>query len=224
MKRKWKLPLGTIKGVEVTLHWSFLIVVAFLVAYPEARLLYGVAFASVLLHEFGHAAACWRSGIPCREITLHVLGGAAMAEIDYSTSVKNKYWGKMELQLALAGPAVSFLLALGFFLLAAISGFPYFLLLIALVNAFIMVLNLLPILPLDGGRALRAAITYFHGFDTGTRVTRWVSRLLLLVFFCLAAYYTLITNVIFVLIILLWGEAMAAMELELHSDYQKEIK
>jgi Zn-dependent protease/CBS domain-containing protein len=111
--------------------------------------------ASVLAHELGHAFLSLRLGIPIRRITLHLFGGVAEMEREPSTAAG-------EYLVAVAGPLVSVLLSgVG----AAVAGSTsdvttvhrlaaY----VALTNAVLAVLNLLPGLPLDGGRILRAAV------------------------------------------------------------------
>jgi Zn-dependent protease len=115
-------------------------------------------FACLVLHELGHSLVAQRFGIPIRSITLFVFGGVAEIE-------KEPPSARSELLMAVAGPAVSVLLAV-IFGLAALAGsalawpLPLVVMLgqVAVVNAVLVAFNLLPAFPLDGGRVLRAIL------------------------------------------------------------------
>jgi Zn-dependent protease len=126
-------------------------------------------FASILAHEFGHALAAQAFGIPCRGVTLFALGGVSRIASEPRTA-------REELVIAGAGPAVSVALAFLFAGLALFCsrGSPVFAALntyLALVNAGLAIFNLLPALPLDGGRVLRAMIWAWQGDPW--RAMRW---------------------------------------------------
>src|SRR5262245_24577875 len=119
-------------------------------------------FASVLIHELSHAFAARMEGIRIQDIQLHIFGGWARLIGEPSTPIA-------ELRIAVAGPISSFLLAIFFWLWlaavqtlsggepearAAAAAFLY----LAVANLFLAMFNLLPGLPLDGGRALRAIL------------------------------------------------------------------
>jgi Zn-dependent protease/CBS domain-containing protein len=110
-------------------------------------------FASILLHELGHAIQAGRDGIPIEGITLWVFGGIA------SLGGQPPSAGA-EFRMAIAGPAVS--LALGVACLAAALGLPLpdavdgVLFWLGQINVYLLVFNLIPALPLDGGRVLQA--------------------------------------------------------------------
>ena len=124
--------------------------------------------ASVLAHELGHCVVALRYGLPVRRLRLFLLGG--ISEVGRSPTKPAQ-----EGLIAAAGPAVSIVLALvfGATLLVVPEGGPIWLLLLetTLANAAVAVFNLLPGLPLDGGRMLRAAIWGLTGKrGTGTRM------------------------------------------------------
>lgn len=108
-------------------------------------------FVSVLLHELGHSWVALRTGIPIRSITLFLFGGVAQMSREPPDA-------ETEFKMAIAGPLTSFLLAIVFFafaqvlspVLGALFG------LIAWLNLFLALFNLVPGFPLDGGRVLRA--------------------------------------------------------------------
>jgi Zn-dependent protease len=150
-------------GFPVHLSWSVLllvVLVTFLYGQVQGSLVVGLGFAvcllgSVLLHELGHALTARRLGVRVRGITLEILGGYTEMERDAPTP-------RVELLVSLAGPAVSLVIGL-----AAVGGTVTLprgtavyevVLLLALANLIVAVFNLLPGLPLDGGRALRAAV------------------------------------------------------------------
>ena len=116
--------------------------------------------ASVLAHELGHCLAALRLGLPVRRVRLFLLGG--LSEIS-RTPRRPGHEGIV----AVAGPAVSVLLAAlcGLVLLVIPSDGPIWLLIVesALANAAVAVFNLLPGLPLDGGRMLRAGVWALSG-------------------------------------------------------------
>jgi Zn-dependent protease len=130
--------------------------------------------ASVLLHELGHALTARRYGIGVRGITLELLGGYTEMERDAPTP-------KVDLLVALAGPAVS--LVLGALAVVAVVVLPGSGLLHQLVfqlaasNLIVAAFNSLPGLPLDGGRALRAGVwAVTRDRHLGTEVAGWVGR------------------------------------------------
>lgn len=120
-------------------------------------------FLSVLLHELGHALIARRYGVKTRRIILWLLGGVAQLERIPREPAK-------ELAIALAGPAVSFALALGFHLLKTPQGAWGFLShYLFLVNLSLGLFNLLPALPLDGGRVYRALLALRKPYLQATR-------------------------------------------------------
>lgn len=116
-------------------------------------------FGSVLLHELAHAAVARRCGLPVRRITMHFFGGAA--ELDPDT-----LGPRAEALVAVVGPLASAALAALLGLLwwggRGVGGFVAFCLaLLAIANAALAVLTILPGYPLDGGRIVRAGLWYF---------------------------------------------------------------
>ena len=173
MPMAWSWRLVRLAGIDVYVHPTFLMVVAWvgLVHWREshtlAAVLAGVAFilalfGCVVLHEFGHALTARRYGIRTRDITLLPIGGVARLERMPDVPIQ-------ELWVALAGPAVNVVIAVLLFaglqasgLWEAVSGLGVatggFIERVMIANVFLVVFNLLPAFPMDGGRALRALL------------------------------------------------------------------
>lgn len=183
---KGTIRVGRIAGIPIGIHPLWLVVVALLtvslgggyyrneVAGAGAGWCYllGLAsalllFASVLLHELGHSLVARRAGVEITEIDLWLLGGVARMRGDPHSA-------RDELRIAAAGPAVSVALSLLFFGLGVVTPgqAPDALLgYLALVNGVIAAFNLLPALPLDGGRIAHALLWPRLGSrDRATRV------------------------------------------------------
>ena len=169
----WSWKVARIAGIDVYVHATFLMVVAWiamlywnqsqsLVAVVEGVGFILVLFACIVLHEFGHALTARRYGIRTRDITLLPIGGVARLERMPEEPVQ-------ELWVALAGPAVNGVIALLLFGWLHASGEwesvdrlgmarDAFVERVMLANVFLAAFNLLPAFPMDGGRALRALL------------------------------------------------------------------
>ncbi|CAA9545381.1 MAG: hypothetical protein AVDCRST_MAG19-418 [uncultured Thermomicrobiales bacterium] len=179
--------LGRIWGIPIGLHWSLLVVFALLTSslsaryspeqYPDlspgASLLLAVVtsvlfFVSILLHELGHTWVALRNNIPVEGITLFALGGVARIGEQAKTA-------GAEFRIAAGGPVVSLVLAAAFaviwFLVRGVTFLAAPCLWLAGTNLALLLFNLLPGYPLDGGRLLRAAVWHFTGSERkGLRV------------------------------------------------------
>ncbi|MFH2009722.1 MAG: M50 family metallopeptidase [bacterium] len=189
--------IGTLLGFRLEISFSFLIILAlfmFMNGIVTGLVLAAVVFTSVVLHELGHAVVARRLGIAIRGIELHILGGAAkMARMPKTA--------RDEILIAIAGPGVSF--ALGAAGLAAYfatrwTGFGT----IALINLGLGVFNLLPALPMDGGRVLRAALSQRMGRYRATHVAATVAQVFAVLF--VVAAIALKAWMMILLAILLW--------------------
>ena len=184
------LRIGTFRGVDVLVRSSWLLIalmISFMLAprveevepgLGALKYVAGLAFAvllylSVLLHEMSHALMAQRYGLGVRSITLHFLGGAT--EIDSET---RSPW--QEFMVAVVGPLTS--IAVGLLALALLLITPGGLVgaaveMLAWANLVVGILNLVPGLPLDGGRVLRALVWGVTGnMHRGTIVAAWGGR------------------------------------------------
>jgi Zn-dependent protease len=177
MFTSWRL--GRVLGFPVEINLSFvLLLVAVLLGYGGfvnpmiGLLMVGVAFGSVLLHELGHALVARRYGVHVSGIELSFFGGAAkMVQMPRSAD--------HEIAIAAAGPAVSLVLAgagLGLGGLLPVSWLGLLLVAIGKINLWLAAFNLIPALPMDGGRILRAVLTRRMDFVRATDIAVAVAR------------------------------------------------
>ncbi|MFS8639680.1 MAG: M50 family metallopeptidase, partial [Symbiobacteriaceae bacterium] len=163
--------MGSVAGVRVEVHWLFLL--ALLVAavsgrYLEALILLG----SLAAHEIAHLTAAWLLGVDIDAVTLTPFGGVARMDPSLESDPQ------AEVTIALAGPVQSFLLAgMATFLMGDRLFDPSLMRFFFQVNANLAFFNLIPALPLDGGRALRGLLAQRWGYRP---TTVWMTRLGLL--------------------------------------------
>src|SRR6516162_4366311 len=187
--RSWKI--GKLFGIGIYVHWSFLLVPIWVFftepTLPIAFFILGLVlamFGCVVLHEFGHILTARAFGIGTRDVTLYPIGGVARLE-----RMTEKPWE--EILIALAGPAVNVAISilLGFGLLAVLMVNPQllqltlfqFLFYLMVLNIGMVVFNLIPAFPMDGGRLLRALLAMPLGRLQATRVAAWLATVIALV-------------------------------------------
>jgi len=177
------LKIARFFGINVQIHWSFWLLPLWVVLtwhmaphlFPlwMTLLMIAALFACVVLHEFGHALTAREFGIRTRNITLTPLGGIAQLE-----RMSHQPWE--EFCIAVAGPLVNVVLAvlfvvpllLGYAIDPTITDTAIWWFGIALVasNVVMVLFNMLPAFPMDGGRVLRAILSSFLGIVEGTRL------------------------------------------------------
>jgi len=185
---QWSLTLGRVAGTAVRIHVTFLLFLVWIwaayyqrggaAAAWEGTAFIVLLFLCVLLHEFGHVLAAKRYGINTTDVTLWPFGGIASLE-----RMPDK--PSEELVVAIAGPAVNVVIAavLIFFLGATLN--PEDLTeiqdptvsmaaKIAGANIFLVLFNLIPAFPMDGGRVLRAILAMRMGH---ARATQWAAAI-----------------------------------------------
>ncbi len=185
----WSIPVGSVRGTVIRVHITFLLFLLWIgVAHyaqggaPAAT--EGVAFIillflCVLLHEFGHVFAARHYGVQTPDITLLPIGGVARLERIPEEPTQ-------ELIIALAGPAVNLVIGVCIYLALggliplesyevqnpAISLFSR----LAWVNFFLVLFNLIPAFPMDGGRVLRALLAYRMGYGRATQIAATIGQ------------------------------------------------
>jgi Zn-dependent protease len=172
--------LGKWLGIPVHLHWSWLAVFSFVAfSNPKIGLVYAIMFLIVLLHEFGHCLAAKYYNLMVRDVTLYPFGGVAMMTLPTKP--------QQEIVVALAGPAVNILLIP--VILTCWQVFPEYEWMIKEVNQINLVLlifNLLPSFPMDGGRVFRATLALLlHNHSKATIIASRVGQV-----FC--AFYAIL--------------------------------
>lgn len=212
MNMRWSL--GTFRGIPISLHWSLILVFTLLTSSLAGRFLAdenaglspgetwlvaavtGVLFfVSILLHEIGHAWVAQRNGLPVKGITLFIFGGVAQIE-------KRMPSAGVEFRVAAAGPLVTGILAAFFYgVHLTLGGISNYLdapaAWLAWINMLLLLFNLIPGYPLDGGRILRSAVWYFSRNErTATRTAGITGQLAAFAFFGWGLYTIFSGNVI----------------------------
>ena len=191
---KTSLYIGRPFGIKVTVHWTFFILIAYVIyinikngsslaEMSESVLFILTIFGCVVLHELGHSLAARRYGIITRGITLLPIGGVASL-----TKIPEE--PQKELFVAIAGPLINLSIALVLFLILLLSGFDFSLLFsfqylnragflpaLLIVNVMLFIFNLAPAFPMDGGRLLRAGLGFRFSRLQATRVAARIGQL-----------------------------------------------
>ena len=194
---KWQWKLGNFAGIDVYVHATFLLLIGW-VGYSHwlenqlwsevfSGILFIIAlFACVVLHEYGHALTARKYGIKTRDITLYPIGGVARLERMPEKPVE-------ELWVALMGPAVNVVIAAALFTflyltnslvplseLTVASG--SFLERLMTVNISLVLFNLIPAFPMDGGRVLRAFLAMRMDYVRATQIAATIGQGMALLF------------------------------------------
>ena len=179
-----QIKLGRIFGVEIGLHYSWLII-ALLITFSLAGhfqannpgwsdgLRWGVAivtavlfFVSIVLHELSHAMVANLRGLPVKSITLFALGGVAQIEKE-AADAKTEFW------MGIIGPITSFVIGVICLAITVALGWtppefpqrplPAMLMWLGYINVGLAIFNMIPGFPLDGGRVLRGIVWWITG-------------------------------------------------------------
>jgi Zn-dependent protease len=194
---KWAWKIGTIAGIAVYVHATFFLLLTWVAVahWSQGRdigaAIAGVAFilalfGCVVLHELGHALTARRYGIPTRDITLLPIGGVARLERMPEEPLQ-------ELWVAVAGPAVNVVIAAALYVWLQAAGILEpgarvtvsegpFLVRLMIVNIILVVFNLLPAFPMDGGRIVRAVLATRMEYTRATQIAATLGQGMALLF------------------------------------------
>lgn len=184
----WSLRIATVAGIPIRIHFTFVLLLLWLgfAARAQRRSVTGeigfilLLFACVVLHELGHAVMARRFAVKTREIVLYPIGGIARLE--------DMPRGGAELFIALAGPAVNVILMAVLAAVMLAFGIPGNRWLVPLAadagvvpklftaNFVLFAFNLIPAFPMDGGRVLRAALSFVLSDERATRIAATVGQ------------------------------------------------
>ena len=190
--------LGSLFGIDLFLHWSFFLLLSWAgyQGYAEGGragavfvvLLVCAVFLCVVLHELGHSLAARKFGVPTLSITLYPIGGVARLGF----IPRNP---RQELFIAIAGPAVNFAIAAVLTPIVFLVGLPdwngtgdppyelsTFLMAITTCNVVMILFNLIPAFPMDGGRVLRSLIAWKGRYVLATTIAARLGQLMAFAF------------------------------------------
>lgn len=202
---KYSLRLGRISGIKIEIHWTFLILIAWVIftslrTNTESQqimwsvLLILAVFVCVILHELGHALAAKKFNIKTTSITLLPIGGLAQME-----QIPEK--PKEELVIAFAGPAVNLVIVALLYPMTGISSSSElqelnskidpgnFITVLMIVNFWLAIFNLIPAFPMDGGRVFRALLSFKLGHVRATQIAASVGQVLGIFFIFFGFFY-----------------------------------
>ncbi|HEV2362333.1 MAG TPA: site-2 protease family protein [Acidimicrobiales bacterium] len=180
------MTIGRVRGIPIRVHWTFTLLVGFVVAATlraHGSLLVSLGwivalFGSVTIHELSHCFVARRRGLVVNDIVLLPVGGVSEIDsMDASAAV--------ERDVAIAGPIASVLLAVVLGAAAVLTGghlWPIalgsgsWLTRLAWLNVILAAFNMLPALPMDGGRVFRAVLARHFGRATATRAAADVAQ------------------------------------------------
>jgi Zn-dependent protease/predicted transcriptional regulator len=203
---KGSFKLGNISGIGLFIHWTFSLLILFIVyvnyksGQNLTQILWSILFilcifSTVLIHELGHALTAKKFGIKTKDITLLPIGGLARLE-----RLPEK--PSEELAVAFAGPFVNIVLAFITSLFITLPNTPEemigqlengvnannFFLNFYLVNIVLAIFNLIPAFPMDGGRVLRALLSYKLERHYATKIAARIGQVLALGFIFLGFF------------------------------------
>lgn len=204
--RAWSLYLVTVAGIPIFLHFTFILMLIFigLVEVRDNNPLFGgvffvlCIFASVALHELGHALMARRFGIKTDDIVLYPIGGIAR--------LRSMGEGFQEFWIAIAGPSVNVVIACLLYAILRLTGrwapldqlvssqnpdvwsAANFWQKVAMVNIVLLVFNLIPAFPMDGGRVLRAILAQKFPKEKATAIAAKIGQGLAIVFMLIGVW------------------------------------
>ncbi|TVQ04742.1 MAG: site-2 protease family protein [Balneolaceae bacterium] len=215
------LNLGNYAGIRVQIHWTFWLLFLFIgfLVYSQGgswetlfwhSLFIITIFLCVVLHEFGHALTARKFGIGTRNITLLPIGGVANLK-KVPENPKDEFW------IAVAGPAVNIVIAGFLFFFVSVDTYASmdaetlqeelgsitsgnFLFYLFMANIALVLFNMIPAFPMDGGRVFRSLLAMKLGRVEATRIAAGLGKFLAVFFFLFGLFYNILLAVIAVFI------------------------
>ncbi len=215
------LNLGTYSGIKVQIHWTFWLLFLFIgfLVYSQGgswqtlfwhSLFILCIFFCVVLHEFGHALTARKFGIGTRNITLLPIGGVANLK-KIPENPKEEFW------IAVAGPAVNIIIALILYPFISLETYSAmdaetlqeelgmitsgnFLFYMFIANIALVLFNMIPAFPMDGGRVFRSLLAMKFGRVEATRIASGLGKFLAVFFFLFGLFYNILLAIIAVFI------------------------
>ena len=200
---RWSFHVVRIAGIDVKIHVTFFLLLAWfgfifhrsggMPAAVDGVIFVVLIFLCVLLHEFGHALAARRYGIKTRDITLLPIGGVARLE-------RMPEKPSEEVVVALAGPAVNIIIAAALWIVIGLTGglpdpemmqktgVPLAVRLFT-VNIWLVLFNMIPAFPMDGGRVLRAMLAMRVNYARATQTAASIGQGIAFIFFILGLWW-----------------------------------
>ncbi len=229
---RWAFRIGQVAGTDIKVHVTFLLLIAwwayagYVEGGPASALTRTIAllalFTCVVLHEFGHITMARHFGVRTPDVILLPVGGVARLE-----RIPDE--PRQELLIALAGPAVTLAIVAVLYVGLVLTGSPpagwflergdSFAAWVMKINLYVLVFNLVPAFPMDGGRVLRALLASRLGLLQGTRIAARLGQLLAFVggLYALSAGAPLLMLIAFFIYVGAGAEA-AAVETRLAGD------
>lgn len=233
---KGSLKLGSIAGIDIFVHWTFSLLIAFIIyinyssGYSAIQIAWSILFiicifVTVFLHELGHSFAAKLFNIGTKDITLLPIGGVSRLE-----SIPEK--PNEELIVTIAGPFVNVALAiitslfitlpetseeLALELAAGVNANNFFLNFF-IVNVLLAIFNLIPAFPMDGGRILRAVLSFKFERHIATKIAAQIGQFFAMGFILLGFLYN--PFLIFIGLFVIMGAQMESK----HADSKYSLK
>jgi len=216
---KWSIRIGSILGIPVKVHLTFLLLLVLVYFVGPSFLGLGgflgvvfvlLVFASVVFHELSHAMVARHYGIQVTDITLLPIGGVArMATLPQEP--------RQEILISVAGPIASIVLGFSLWFLADLFGSPVtisdlsvkgnLLAQLSAVNFVLAAFNLLPAFPMDGGRVLRGILALYISPLKATRIAVGIGQGFAIALFFLGIFASNIFMILIALFVYLGAEA-----------------
>ncbi|WP_138429833.1 site-2 protease family protein [Fodinibius saliphilus] len=241
---KGSLNLGRAFGIKIRVHWTFLLLILWIVVLELTKgsstdvILWSiffilVLFACVVLHELGHALTARRFNIPTQQITLLPIGGLASLE-------KMPEDPKEEFLVAIAGPAVNVVIAFLLYLILPVEQFlvedpevaeevlstingSNFLFYLFSANVLLVLFNMIPAFPMDGGRVFRALLSLKFNRVQATQMAAKLGQLVAFFFLFIGLFYNPILILIAIFVYFgAQGESVMVQQLSILKNHKVE--